>query len=465
MADNRFTVQFLGAAETVTGSKHLVTFRDKTYLLDCGQFQGLKDLRERNRLAFAFDPRKLHCVVLSHAHLDHSGLLPLLVRQGFTGPIHCTAATADLLKLVLLDAAKIQEEDANQANKHGWSRHKPAVPLFTTLDAENTFKLVKTHDFSGPFEIDNEVNVTYRRTGHILGSASIDISMGATNPSRLVFSGDLGRWNKPILRDPEAVPAADMLLIEGTYGDRMHSAKPEEQLQRIINETADRQGVLLVPAFAIDRAQELLFLIRKLEDEGKIPAIPVWLDSPMAVEATEIYLKNMGEHDIETSKLTDAGRNPIRSKHQRFARSPDESKAINKMPGPMIIIASSGMATAGRILHHMAQRIGSPKTTIALVGFQAEGTRGRDLRRGATSIRIHGESYPVKARIESLDGLSAHADQGELLRWMKGFSKPPKMTYIVHAEERPASVLVQEIKKLGWNAEVAKDRQVAFAGG
>lgn len=451
------TVQVLGAAGTVTGSKHLVTADDRRVLLDCGLFQGLKALRERNWRPFPFDPATLDAVVLSHAHIDHSGALPLLVRRGFRGPIHCTPATAHLLEVLLLDAAHLQEEDAEFANRHRTSKHAPALPLYTTADAQAALALVQTHPYAATFAVGERSDVVFRRAGHILGSATVTVSSGR---STLVFSGDLGRWGRVILREPELVPEADLLLVESTYGDRLHPPGAEDELARIVIQTAAREEVLLVPAFAVDRTQELLYVLRVLEDEGRIPALPVFIDSPMAIDVTAIYASHPEDHDLDMRRLTDAGTSPLATRHLRILRTAEESKSLNDLRGPAIVISASGMATGGRVLHHLVRRLPDPDATVLLVGYQAAGTRGRALQEGAKTLRIFNQEIFVRARVVTLDGFSAHADQAELLRWLGGFTRPPRRTLCVHGEPQAADTFAALIRhRLGWSAEVPEDRQ------
>jgi metallo-beta-lactamase family protein len=454
------TLQFLGAAGTVTGSKHLLKHRGQQVLLDCGLFQGLKELRLRNWLKPSFNPREVNAVVLSHAHLDHTGYLPLLVKLGFRGPIHCTQATADLIEILLTDSAKIQEEDADRANRKHYSKHEPALPLYTSKDVSTALKLVETHRFHKPFSIGNDLRFTYRRAGHILGAASIEVEITKSDPTRLVFSGDLGRYKNSILKPPEEVPDADIILVEATYGDRIHRPDPLTDLARIINESVERGGALIVPAFAIDRTQELIWCIRQLEIEKRIPVLPVFIDSPMAIEVTDIYCRYTDEHDIPDSELR-SDRCAIRSTQQTMIDSVEESKAINGMKGPMIVIAGSGMATGGRVLHHLAIRLPDPKTTVLLAGYQAEGTRGRLLQDGAESVVIHGKNVPVRATIHRLEGLSAHADQEEILNWLGKFQRPPKACYLVHGEPAACEVLAKKIEEeLDWNVHTAQDGEM-----
>jgi metallo-beta-lactamase family protein len=453
---------FFGAAGTVTGSRHRVRTGRHELLLDCGLFQGLKELRLRNWTAPGFDPARLAAVVLSHAHVDHSGYLPVLVRNGFKGPIFCTAGTADLLRVLLLDAAKLQEEEAAAANRFGYSKHHPALPLYTGDDAERALRLVTPCGYDTAFRVTDDASAVFRRAGHILGSATVELGL---REARLVFSGDLGRWNRPILRDPELVPEADVVVVESTYGDRVHGTDPAEQLVRVVQEAAARAGALLIPSFAVGRAQELIWMLRRLEDAQRIPSLPVFVDSPMAIDVTEIYGRHPEDHDLEMSLLMDGRRSPLRCHRHQFVRSAQESRVLNQRDGPMIVIAGSGMATGGRILHHLKRRLPDPRTTVLLPGFQAADTRGRKLQEGAREVRIHGASVPVRARIETLDGLSAHADREDILRWLGGFARPPHHAYVVHGEPPAAEALAAAMRtRLRWRVTVATDRATVALG-
>ena len=449
---------FLGGAGTVTGSRHLVEAGEQRILLDCGLFQGVKALRRRNWDPPGFEAKAIDAVVLSHAHLDHSGYLPLLVQHGFRGPIHCTGGTQDLLRVLLLDAARLAEEDAARANRYGYSRHHPALPLYTQDDAERTLGLLTAHDYGEPFAAGQVGTVRLRRAGHILGSATVDLEMSGTGGARLVFSGDLGRWGRPILRDPEHVPAADVLLVESTYGDRFHSPDSDEALVRIISETAHRGGAVIVPAFAVGRTQELIWTLRRLEEAGRLPLVSVYIDSPMAIDVTRIYCRHPEDHDLDMETLMDEKRCPLCCRSYHLVRTVLESKALNDRSGPMVIIAGSGMVTGGRVLHHLKRRLPDHRNTVLLTGYQAAGTRGRSLQEGARTLRIHGEDIPVRAHVETIDGLSAHADQGEILRWLRGFERAPRKTYVVHGEPGPAKALAAAITaELGWSVTVPED--------
>lgn len=456
------SLQFLGAAGTVTGSKHLLTTQRARVLLDCGLFQGPKELRLRNWAKPPFEVQGLDAVVLSHAHLDHSGGLPLLVRAGFRGRIHCTAGTRDLLRILLADAARLQEEEAAYANRHGYSKHHPAQPLFTADDVAPVLEAVQVHRYGNEFDVAEGVRATLRRAGHILGSATSDMGIDGSVPVRLLYSGDLGRWDQPILCDPEPVLATDVLLIESTYGDKAHVGDPVESLAAIVRETAEQERVLLIPAFAVGRTQTLIWVLRQLEEAGRTPRIPVVIDSPMANRVSEVYCDHLEDLDHEMRQAMDHKKCPLCCLQYELCATRDESKALNDRRGPMIVIAGSGMATGGRILHHFARRLPMPRTTVLLVGFQAQGTRGRLLQDGVRELRIHGRSIPVAAQVRTIHGLSAHADGNEMLRWLGLLKRPPTMTYLVHGEPRAAQAMATLIEeRLGWPTHVARDGETA----
>lgn len=461
MSTPRFELTFAGAAGTVTGSRHLVRINDRQVLLDCGMFQGQEELRRRNEAPPPFDPAQLDAVVLSHGHLDHCGYLPALVRLGFRGPVHCTPGTADLAAIVLRDAARLQQEDADHANRDHHSRHSAALPLFTMDDAHTAIERFTVHSYGERFPIVSGAQGTFRRAGHILGSASIDLELTVADrqaPLHLVFSGDLGRWNRPILRDPESVPQADVLLVESTYGDRVHAGDAASALAEVINATAARKGVIIVPAFAIGRTQELIWTIRQLEEAARIPELPVYIDSPMAINVSEVYCRHPEDHDFDMQTLMDEKRCPLCCKHYHLVRDASMSRALTHRPGPMIVVAGSGMATGGRVLHHLKARLPDARNTVLLCGYQAVGTRGRVLQNGAPSVRIHGEDIPVAAQVHTIEGLSAHADRNELMRWLRGFEKAPARTFVVHGEPAAADAFASAITTtLQWKAEVAMD--------
>jgi metallo-beta-lactamase family protein len=452
------SLTFLGAAGTVTGAKFLLEAPGARVLLECGMFQGLRELRERNWQPPPFAARSLQAIVLSHAHIDHSGYLPRVVREGFEGPIFCSPGTADLLKVMLPDAAHLQEEEAEFRNRKSRTKHHPALPLFTAEDAQRTLRQVRPVPFDERFAPAPGVDVVLRLSGHILGASIVEV---VANGRRLVYSGDLGRYDVPVMRDPDVVQHTDTLLVESTYGNRVHPKDDGTSvIEAAVRRAVERRGWLLIPAFAIGRTQDLLYILRELEEAGRIPKIPVYLDSPMAIEATKIYAAHPEEHDTATAKVTAAGGKPFTPSRFAVTRTAEESKRLNGLDGPLIVVAGSGMATGGRILHHLQHRVSDERTTVLFVGYQAAGTRGRLLRDGVKTLRLFGEEVPVRAAVLATDALSAHADQAELLRWLKGFTKPPRMTYCVHGEPQAAVALKKAIEEqLAWPCEVARDTE------
>ena len=446
---------FLGATRTVTGSRFLIEQNSFRVLVDCGLFQGPREWKERNWSEFPVDPASIDCVVLTHAHIDHSGYLPRLVRLGFKNPIYCTPATAELLELMLPDSARLQEEDARYANKIRYTKHDPALPLYTEADAFETLGYLKPLDFYSNFKLTDELSFSFLRAGHILGSAMVDM-LREKEQKKILFTGDLGRPVQFITKPPDDVLSTDVLVMESTYGNRIHERiDVSKRLAEIISTTASRGGVLLVPAFAIGRTQELLFILRKLEEQRAIPQLPVYVDSPMALGAIPIYDKNQIDFSKDLTALAGEDSSPFIYSRIHTARSREESKAINKITYPAIIISASGMATGGRILHHLKQRIGDHRNTILFIGFQAQGTKGRFLVEGAGEVKIHGQQYPVRAQIEYLDALSAHADYEEILNWLANFKAPPQNTFLVHGEENASLSLAEKIKqRFGWNVQV-----------
>lgn len=451
------TIEFLGAAGTVTGSKFLVETDGGRLLIDCGLFQGLKELRLRNWDRLPYDPASIDRVVLTHGHIDHSGYLPRLMNAGFAGDVYATRATADLLKVLLPDSGHLQEEEAEYHNKRGSSKHKPALPLYTAEDGLEAAERVTGVDYQTPVGLFPDFKFSFKRAGHILGSAILTLEAGrGGGRARVVFSGDLGRYGAPILPDPEAIGEADYVIVESTYGDRCHDSEPiPAQLERVITEGVRRGGAIVVPAFAIGRTQELLYHLALLERSGKIPRLPTYVDSPMAIEATEIYCAHSEEFDGEMQALVRSRKCPLNSGEFRLARTAQESKALNALSGPLLIISASGMATGGRVLHHLRQRLPDPRTTVLLVGYQALETRGRRLQDGAKTLRMFGEEVPVRAHVESIHGLSAHADADGLLRWLRTATRPPKRLFVVHGEPEPANALAARVKReLGWSVTV-----------
>jgi metallo-beta-lactamase family protein len=443
-------LRFLGATGTVTGSKFLLRHDGFTMLVDCGLFQGMKELRLRNWSTPPFDPRELDLVVLTHAHLDHSGYLPVLAQRGYEGEVLATDATVDLCGILLPDAGHIQEEDARFANKRGFSRHRPALPLFDQAQARATLKQLRSISCGKPVQVHDSIDITLHPAGHILGAAFVEVRLRSKGGDRVVlFSGDLGRPSRPIIPDPTPLPRCNHLVLESTYGNRDHPTEdPKEGLARVIRSTAERGGVVLIPAFSVGRTQTLLFLLRELQDENRLPRdIPVHVDSPMAIHATRIFMKHREAHDTETSDLLHNGDDPLGLRHVHLDSEVQESKALNDLRYPAIIISASGMATGGRVLHHLAYRLGDHRTTVMFVGFQAAGTRGRALQDGAKRVKIHGAEVPVRARIETLDGLSAHADRGEIIRWLTAAEELPRSIHLVHGEPAARSALAGLIRE------------------
>lgn len=458
------TLHFLGATGTVTGSKFVLESHGSRAMIDCGLFQGLKDLRQRNRESLPVNPASISWVLLTHAHIDHSGYLPRLVRDGFKGRVIATPPTADLLKIMLPDSAKLQEEDAEYANRKGFSKHSPALPLYTSQDAAAALKLIQKVAYDQDIALNKFLSARFVPAGHILGSSFIEVTVNEPDrpPMKVVFSGDLGRYDEPILNDPAPAHEADYLLVESTYGNRIHDqTDPKDRLAEIINATASRGGKIIIPAFAVGRTQLLVYYIRELEDEGRIPVLPVAVDSPMGAEATRLYSKHHSDHDFDMQRLQNLQRNPLATRNFSLVQGRSGSKALNGVQGSAIIISASGMATGGRVVHHLARWLPDPASTVIFAGYQAAGTRGRRLQDGETQIKLHGQIVPVRARIESVSSLSAHADAGEILRWLRGFKRPPRKTFIVHGEPASATALRDLIiKELGWDAVIPTHKEI-----
>jgi metallo-beta-lactamase family protein len=432
----------LGGAGTVTGSKHLLEADGTRILIDCGLFQGLKDLREKNWRPLPVIASSIDAVVLTHAHLDHSGYLPRLVKEGFRGPIYLSAATAAVAELILLDSAHIQVRDAEAANRHGYSKHKPALPLYTVRDAEHAAELFTTVDFHRSTSLPGGAQLLLRRAGHILGASTAEISW---HGKKIVFSGDLGRYNDAVMRDPEPVPAADALVVESTYGDRAHNGdSAEDALSQIIDRTTARGGTVIIPTFAVGRAQSILYYLWKLKQAGRLGLTPVYLDSPMAIDATGLMQTHRADHRLTQEQCDGA------CHIATYVRDVEDSKALTASPVPKVILAGSGMATSGRVLHHLEKYAPDPRSTIVLSGFQAAGTRGRSLAEGAKEVKMHGRWIPINAEVRSLGMLSAHADAGEILQWMSSFQQKPRRVFIVHGEPHASDALrVRITDKLG----------------
>lgn len=465
---NESTLTFLGAAGTVTGSKHLVRHAGRAYLLDAGLHQGPDELEQLDWQPFPLAMRDLDAVVLSHAHIDHTGYLPRLVQQGYDGPAYATPATISLLKLLLPDSAHIQEEQADYANRKGYARHKPAKPLYTSEDADRALALLRPVPFGEPLALDQHATLTYRRAGHLLGSATVQLDLhDGRDAITVAFSGDLGRYAQEVMQDPEPIPHADHLILESTYGDSFHPRGTiETTLARAVDHVTRARGALIIPSFAVGRTQLVLYYLRKLEDAQRIPRLPVFVDSPMASDATDIYCQNGSETNLRIELLMDDERCPLRCPDTSFVRKSEESKRLNARHGPFVVISANGMCTAGRILHHLKNRLPDARNAVLFVGYQGEGTRGRRLVEGARHIHMHGQEVPVRAAIYRLDGLSGHADQGELLRWCEQFSEPPRATHLVHGEPPASHALARALgEKLGWRAQPARRLDVTHLKG
>lgn len=448
------TLRFLGAARTVTGSRHLLEYEGHRVLVDCGLFQGTKELRLRNWAPWPVDPRSVDAVVLTHAHVDHTGGLPGFVRRGFSGPVYCTPGTRDLSELLLPDSARLQEEEALYANARGYSKHRPALPLYGEADARAALDRLVPLAYEKDKEILPGIVLRLDRAGHILGSAICTFDLRASG-QRVVFTGDLGRFHAPILKDPERVRRATTLVAEGTYGDRTHGdAAPLDALAAAVQGVVERGGVLVVPAFAVGRTQELLYHLGALERAGRIPTLPVFVDSPMACDATELYRRHTDEHDVFAKAVAAGGASPLATRRTEFVAEARHSKALNALQGPAVIISASGMATGGRVLHHLRHRLPSARNAVLFVGYQAAGTRGRRLLDGEKDLKVLGEYVPVRAEILSIAGFSAHADAGEILRWMDGFEAPPRQTLLVHGEPHSLEALCARIAARGWSVRV-----------
>ena len=433
-------VTFHGAAGTVTGSRYLIETDDSSVLIDCGLFQGKKELRQRNWDAPGFEASHLSAVIITHAHIDHTGYLPRLVKAGFNGPIFCTPATADLIRLLLVDSARLQEEEAEFANRHGTSRHHPAKPLYDSVDAEETLKLLRTIPRNQWTQIRPDISVKPTCAGHILGACSLTIEAAK---KRLTFSGDIGRYGVPILPDPQPVEIGELLVCESTYGDRDHPGENRARFGEVLKNAMKRGGPIIIPAFALGRTQDLLYYVAELEREGTIPAVPVYIDSPMAVDATKIYHKYQNDFDEDAAELISRGERPLATEQTNYCRSVEDSKKLNFAKGSRIIISASGMVNGGRVMHHMKHWLPKEEATVLFVGYQAEETRGRTILRGASEVKIFGEFVPIRAHIEEISGLSAHGDRKELIRWLRSSSGAPRFTKITHGEPEAAEAFTK----------------------
>jgi len=452
------SLTFLGATGTVTGSRYLVEAHGTRLLIDSGLFQGPKELRLRNWTELPVPPSSLSAVVLTHAHIDHTGYLPRLVRDGFGGPAFATPPTVRLLHALLPDAARLQEEEARFANKVGSSRHTPALPLFDQHDARQALATLQAVPFGQSTALRPGIEFRYRRQGHIVGAASVELRIKVTGGDHvtLYFSGDVGRYDVPILRPPEPFPGSNYLVVESTYGDTLHDpGDPREQLAEVITEAVQRSGAIIVPAFAVDRTQELLYFLRELIEDGTIGPLPIFLDSPMAREATEVYRSSVLEHDVEMRELVREGDRPMFPPTLTIVGSVEESKRLNALRGPAIIISASGMATGGRVLHHLRHRLPDPATTVVFVGYQAEGTRGRTMLDGGSEVKIFGEMVPVRAQVRSIPSLSAHADADELTIWASGAETSPTTVFVTHGEPAASQALAARFaERFGWRCVV-----------
>lgn len=466
-------IQFLGAAGTVTGSKHLINLSGDTtgkdccqVLIDCGLFQGKKEWRERNWQPSPIPPAEIEAVILTHAHLDHSGWIPRLVKEGFGGPIYATAPTIDLCSVVLPDSGHLQEEDAAFHNRKGSSKHKPALPLYTEEDAQQSLQSFRPVEYGKTVELRPGFSFRFVRAAHILGSSMVEVSMQQNGKQRaLLFTGDIGRVRnqqatpgKVVRSGPAEGESADLLVMESTYGNRDHptsDARPE--LAKLIKSTVERGGSVVVPAFAVERTQKLVFLLKDMMDDGEIPQVPVHVDSPMAIKAVNIFLKYSDEFSDDARELISKHGSPLTWKGFFFDTKVEDSKKINDSRFPTIIVSSSGMVTGGRVLHHLAQRLPDPRNLVLFIGFQAPGTRGFVIKSGAPTVRIFGDEVPIRAQIATLEQFSDHADTPELLSWLRTFKRAPATTYLVHGEPAASSQLQGAIQNgLGWRVEVAQ---------
>ncbi len=445
MATPPATLAFHGAAGTVTGSKSLLEAAGRSVLVDCGMFQGLKELRERNWAPPAFDVRALDHVLLTHVHIDHIGWLPRLVREGYDGPVHCTAPSRELAEMMLLDAAKLQEEDAEYANRKGFSKHAPALPLFDEGDARRAVALLRAAPYGQWRDLGGGARARFRNAGHILGSAMAEVRCPQDGRElSVVFSGDVGRYDVPLHVDPDPRPVCDALVIESTYGDREHDATPvAEQVRAAFSRAFARRGTVLIPAFALGRTQQVALILRRLMDAGELPEVPIHVDSPMAAEATQVYSRHLHDHNLDDD-VAAPGVDRLFPRKVKFHRTRDESKHLNDLPGPRIVISASGMLAGGRVLHHLARRLPDPDCLVCLIGYQAAGTRGRALLEGAGSLRVHGRDVPRRAEVLAVHGLSAHAGRSELLRWADT-APPPRQVFVTHGEPESSRALADAL--------------------
>lgn len=454
-------ISFYGGVGTVTGSKYLIEHDGKKVLVDCGLFQGFKELRERNWQPPPFEPESLDAVIITHAHIDHTGYLPRVVRLGYDKPIYTSKGTGDLLKILLPDSARLQEEEADFRNRHQLTTHTPALPLYDENDARDTLKLLHTVPNDGvPVEVAPGIRASFLVAGHIMGASLVLLEIDGAGEDggtlRFLFSGDLGHYDQPIVKDPAPPPVCDYLMVESTYGNRLHGdVDSATQMARIINEAAERGGPVLIPAFAVGRTQEVLYLIRELEDDKRIPVLPVVVDSPMAAQATQVYNRWTDEHDEEYASILNTKRHPLRTGSMTTASTRDESKKVNNMKGARIIISASGMMTGGRVLHHAVRILPDENATVVFVGFQAAGTTGRRVQEGEREVKIMKQWVQVNCRVEKVEGFSAHADWKAVLRWLEGLPNRPKKVFTTHGEPEAAEAMAEHIRdRFGWDVMV-----------
>ncbi len=454
-------ITFYGGVGTVTGSKYLLEHNGKKVLVDCGLFQGLKEIRDRNWQDPPFDPREIDAVIITHAHIDHTGWLPRLVKLGFSGDVTTSRATGDLLKILLPDSARLQEEEADYRNRHDLTIHTPALPLYDEDDARAALERLRPVPNDGqPYDICDGIKASFMVAGHIMGASLVLVELAGAkqdgSPIRFLFSGDLGHYDQPIVKDPEPPPDCDYLMCESTYGNRLHGdVDSETQMASIINEAAKRNGPILIPAFAVGRTQEVLYMIRELEEQKRIPILPVIVDSPMASQATQVYNRWHEEHDREYASILAGKKHPLRTASMTTASSRDESKKLNDMKGSRIVISASGMLTGGRVLHHAMRILPNENATLVFVGYQAAGTTGRRIQDGEREVRIMKQWLPVKCHVEKVDGFSAHADWKAVLRWLSGLQNPPEMVFTTHGEPEAAEAMAGHIReRFGWNVVV-----------
>lgn len=460
-------ITFYGGVGTVTGSKYLLESGGKKVLVDCGLFQGLKELRERNWADPAFNPQEIDAVIITHAHIDHTGFLPRLVKLGFKGKVYTSRATADLLKILLPDSGRLQQEEADYRNRHNLTKHAPALPLYDEDDARAALKLlVPVPNDGNPIEICENFKASFMVAGHIIGASLVLVEMERARENgdsiKFLFSGDLGHYDQAIVKDPAHPPACDYLMCESTYGNRLHGeTAPDEQLAEIINDAARRGAPILIPAFAVGRTQEILYLIRELEDAKKIPVLPVIVDSPMAAQATAVYNRWTDEHDEEYASILTKKRHPLRTASMQTAATRDESKRLNNMKGARIIISASGMLTGGRVLHHAMRILPNENATMIFVGYQAAGTVGRRILDGEPEVRIMKQWIPVRCRVERIEGFSAHADWKAVLRWLESLPNEPQTVFTTHGEPEAAEAMAQHIRdRFGWNVYVPQYEEI-----